>query len=124
MKRVILVLIVAGFMNSQFTIVTFAEDGNFSIKDLVSNPVYYDGKEITVEGSVEKIHYTIRNGTPYTLFRINGTENDLVGVYSKGHIPISLGTKVRVRGEFKREKRVMIFRFYNVIKAHLVEEIG
>jgi hypothetical protein len=124
MRREILVLIVTALVSLQFTTFTFADDGQFSIKELISDPVYYDGKEITVEGEVEKIHYTTRNGTSYTLFRMYDSEHNLIGVFSKGYIPISQGTKVRVMGEFKKEKRVMIFKFKNIIKAHRVEEIG
>ncbi len=124
MRREILVLIVTALASLQFTTFTFADNGQFSIKELISDPVYYDGKEITVEGEVEKIHYTTRNGTPYTLFRMYDSEHNLIGVFSKGYIPISQGTKVRVMGEFKKEKRVMIFKFKNIIKAHRVEEMG
>ncbi len=124
MKRYILALIVTAFVSLQFTTFIFADDEQFSIKELISDPVYYDGKEITVEGEVEKIHYTTTNGAPYTLFRIYDSEQNLIGVYSKGYMPISQGTKVRVMGEFKKEKRVMIFKFKNIIKAHRVEEIG
>jgi hypothetical protein len=123
MKRDILVLIITAFASLQFTTFTFADDGQFSIKELISDPVYYDGKEITVEGEVEKIHHTTRNGTPYTLFRMYDREQNSIGVYSKGYIPISRGTKVKVVGEFKKEKRVIIFTFKNIIKAHRVEEI-
>lgn len=124
MKKQIMVFIAAALVNLQFAALTFSDDGNFSIKELISDPIYYDGKEITVVGEVEKIHYTTRNGTPYTLFRMYDSEHNLIGVFSKGYIPISQGTKVRVMGEFKKEKRVMIFKFKNIIKAHLVEAIG
>ncbi len=124
MKRNILVLIVTAFVSLQFTTFTFADDGQSSIKELISDPVYYDGKEITVEGEVEKIHYTTRNGVTYTLFRMYDSEHNLIGVYSKGYVSISQGTKVRVMGEFKKEKRVVILKFKNIIKAHRVEEMG
>ncbi len=124
MIKRILILMVAGFVTWQFTTFTLADDEQVLIKDVISNPIYYDGKKVTVEGEVEKIHYTTRNGTPYTLFRIYDSENNLMGVFAKGHLTITKGTKVRVTGGFKKEKQALIFRFKNVIKAEQVEEIG
>ncbi len=110
MIKRILILMVAGFVNWQFTTFTFADDEQVLIKDVISNPIYYDGKKVTVEGEVEKIHYTTRNGTPYTLFRLHDSENNLIGVFSKGRLSISKGTRVRVTGWFKKEKRALIFK--------------
>lgn len=125
MVKKILVLMVAGFVNWQFTAFTLADDGQVSIKGVISNPVHYDGKRVTVEGEIEKVHYTTSSsGNPYTLFRLYDSENNSIGVYSKGRLLISKGTKVRVTGEFKKEKRAVIFKFKNVIKAKQVEKIG
>src|SRR6266478_5757593 len=101
----ILVLIIAGLVGWQFTTFVLGDDGQvlISIKGVVSNPVYYDGKKITVEGEVERVHYTTSSGDPYTLFRLSDSEHNLIGVFSEGHLPISKGTKVRVTGEFKKE---------------------
>lgn len=125
MIKKILVLMVVGFVNWQFTTFTLADDGPVSIKGVISNPVHYDGKKVTVEGEIEKVHYTTSSsGNPYTLFRLYDSEHNSIGVYSKGRLLISKGTKVRVTGEFKKEKRAVIFKFKNVIKAKQVEEIG
>jgi hypothetical protein len=133
MTKKILVLIVAfaGFMHLQFATFALADETQISrdseqipIKGIISNPVYYDGKNITVEGQVEKIHYTTSSGEPYTLLRLHDGEHNSIGVYSKGHLTISGGAKVRVTGTFKKEKGNWIFKFKNVLKAKQVEEMG
>ncbi len=133
MTKQILVLMVAvaGFMHLQFTTFALADDTQIStdteripIKRIISNPVYYDGKNITVEGEVGKIRYTTSSGQPYTLLRLHDGEHNSIGVYSKGHLTISGGAKVRVTGTFKKERGNWIFNFKNVIKAKQVEEMG
>jgi RecG-like helicase len=124
MKTKILVLVIVGFVSWQLTTFVLGNDGQVSIKGVVSNPVYYDGKKITVEGEVVKVHYTTSDGDPYTLFRLSDGEHNLIGVFYEGHLLISTGTKVRVTGEFKKEEQVtLIFTFKNVIEAERVDKI-
>jgi len=126
MATKLLFLMIAGLTSWQFTTFVLGDDGqvSISIKGVVSNPVYYDGKKITVEGEVERVHYTTSGGGPYTLFRLSDSEHNLIGVFLEGHLPISIGTKVRVTGEFKKEEQVtLIFKFKNVIEAERVEKI-
>jgi hypothetical protein len=122
MLRRVLILMVVGALNLQFA--AFADnDPESSIERVISNPVYYDGKEVVVEGEVEEIKYTTSSsGNHYTLFKLNDEEENSVGVYTKGRLPISEGNKVRVMGKFKKEKRYAIFKFKNVIKAKEVEK--
>jgi hypothetical protein len=96
------------------------------IRGLVSDPGYYDGKKVTVEGGVKEVHYTTSgSGNPYTLFKLHDGDQNEVGVYYKGHFPISKGNKVRVVGKFNKEKRAAFFlKFKNIIKANQVEKIG
>ncbi|MGE5444809.1 MAG: hypothetical protein ACM3SR_09440, partial [Ignavibacteriales bacterium] len=92
---------------------------------LVSDPDHYDGKKVAVEGGVKEVHYTTSSsGNPYTLFKLYDGDRNELGVYYKGHIPISKGSRVRVIGKFSKEKRVAFFlRFKNIIKANQVEKI-
>jgi hypothetical protein len=102
-----------------------ANDQESAIERIVSNPINYDGKEVVVEGRVKKIKYTTSSsGDPYTLFKLHDGEESTVGVYTKGRIQISEGSKVRVMGKFNKEKRYAIFKFKNVIKAKDVEKTG
>lgn len=122
----IFVFMVVGLASWQFTTFVLGDEGqvSISIKGVVSNPVYYDGKKITVEGEVEKVHYTTGDGDPYTLFRLSDSEHNLIGVFSEGHLPIYEGIKVRVTGEFKKEEQAtFILKFKNVIEAERVEKI-
>ncbi|MGE5444808.1 MAG: hypothetical protein ACM3SR_09435 [Ignavibacteriales bacterium] len=122
----ILAFMIVGLAGWQFTTFVLGDDGqvSISIKGVVSNPVYYDGKKITVEGEVERVHYTTNDGDPYTLFRLSDSEHNLIGVFSEGHLPIYKGIKVRVTGEFKKEEQAtFILKFKNVIEAERVEKI-
>lgn len=121
-----ILLIIAGLMSWQFTtsVPGSDEQASISIKWVVSNPIYYDGKKITVEEEVERVHYTTSDGDPYTLFRLSDSEHNLIGVFSEGHLSISKGNRVRVTGEFKKEERAtLILKFKNVIEAERVEKI-
>ncbi|GBD38125.1 MAG: hypothetical protein KatS3mg078_0573 [Deltaproteobacteria bacterium] len=122
-KRFFLSLVGVFFM--QFLVFAYAGDLSESIREIIENPIYYDGKDVVVEGEVEKIKFTESyDGDPYTLFKLYDDENNSVGVYFKGRLSITEGDKVKVFGEFKKEKRYAIFKFRNVIKAKRVEDIG
>lgn len=126
MPTKILTLIIAALGSWQFTTSVLGNDeqASISIKWVISNPVYYDGKKITVEGEVERVRYTTSDGDSYTLFRLSDSEHNLIGVFSEGHLPISKGNRVRVTGEFKKEERAnLILKFKNVIEAERVEKI-
>jgi hypothetical protein len=124
MRKKFLVLMVLGFVNWQFMAFALGDGEKVLIKWIVSNPAYYDGKIVKVEGEVEKVHYATSGGDPYTLFRLTDSEHNLIGVFSEGHLLIYKGTKVRVTGEFKKEEEASwIFKFKNVIEAKQVEKI-
>lgn len=131
MIRGIIIGIIAGLLYLQPVGVVFADDSQSIIEAIVSNPGQYDGKVVTVEGEVEKVRHTKSfSGDSYTLFRLEDNEDNLednedneVGVYTKGHLKISRGAKVRVMGKFSKEKKYVIYKFKNVIKAKEVEKI-
>jgi cytochrome c-type biogenesis protein CcmE len=125
----VLILMFAGFINLQFTPFILADMDytdyvQISIEGLVSDPDHYDGRRVTVEGGVQEVHYTTSSSSPYTLFKLHDGDHNEVGVYYKGHLPISKGNRVRVIGKFSKEKRVAFFlKFKNIIKANQVEKI-
>ncbi|HEX3034589.1 MAG TPA: hypothetical protein VHT73_05560 [Thermodesulfobacteriota bacterium] len=127
MIRGIIIGIIAGLLYLQPVGVVFADDSQSIIEAIVSNPGQYDGKVVTVEGEVEKVRHTKSfSGDSYTLFRLEDledNEDNEVGVYTKGHLKISRGAKVRVMGKFSKEKKYVIYKFKNVIKAKEVEKI-
>lgn len=125
MLKKILILMTAVALHLQSTASIQADDIDSEIERIVSDPGYYHGKEVVVEGEVEKIKYTTSSsGNPYTFFKLHDDEENSVGVYTKGRIPIFKGAKVRVMGKFKKEKSYAIFKFKNVIKAKEVEKTG
>jgi hypothetical protein len=125
MLRKFLILTMAMAAYLQPSAASRGDDLDSNIERIVSNPVYYHGKEVVVEGEVEKIKYTTSSsGKPYTLFKLHDDEENSVGVYTKGRVPISKGARVKVMGKFKKEKSYAIFKFKNVIKAKEVEKTG
>ena len=119
------IILFASFTLAVSTDVTITDSEEISIKGVISNPKYYDGKNITIEGEVEKVHHmTYFSGDPYTLLRLHDGEHNKIGVYSKGNLSINEGAKIRVTGIFKKEKGNFLIKFKNVIKAKQVEKIG
>ncbi|MCI0453386.1 MAG: hypothetical protein L0Y68_00140 [Candidatus Dadabacteria bacterium] len=107
------------------TDLTLSNSTEETIKNVISNPKYYNGKKITVEGEVEKVHHmTYFTGDPYTLIRLHDDENNEIGVYYKGNLSIAEGSKMRVTGTFKKEKGNFLIKFKNVIKAKKIEQIA
>lgn len=127
-NTIILILTFTCFIYLQFTALAnmdYTDYTKIPIKGLISDPKYYDGKKVTVEGGVKEVHYTTsKSGNPYTLFKLYDSDHNEVGVYYKGHLQISRGNKVRVMGKFSKEKRATFFlKFKNIIKANQVEKI-
>ncbi|MBI2487301.1 MAG: hypothetical protein HYW01_10150 [Deltaproteobacteria bacterium] len=122
LRKILVLIMVLGSLQAQ---PIQADAPESSIERVLANRLYYHGKEVVVEGEVEKIKYTTSSsGNPYTLFDLHDDEENSVGVYTKGRIPIFKGAKVRVVGKFKKEKEYAIFKFKNVIKAKEVEKLG
>jgi hypothetical protein len=92
------------------------------IEDVVSSPSYYDGRYIVVEGKVTRLEYRRSpKGDHYTIIRLEDSNDNDIGVYTKGILDIEEGSTVRVYGKFNKEKKYLFFRFKNVLKARQVE---
>ncbi len=96
-----------------------------TIDQLVSNPNQYDGQRVTLEGFVDKVEYTKSSkGEPFTLFRMNdGTNNEVRVYYEDEHLELSKGDKVKIQGRYKKQKRYLLYKLKNVIKARTVEKL-
>ncbi|MGB3729687.1 MAG: hypothetical protein WBA70_10615 [Thermodesulfobacteriota bacterium] len=96
-----------------------------TIDQLVSNPKQYDGQRVTLEGFVDKVEYTKSSkGEPFTLFRMNdGTDNEVRVYYEDEHLALSKGDKVKIQGRYKKQKRYLLYKLKNVIKARTVEKL-
>ena len=96
-----------------------------TIEDVVSYPYKYDGAELTLEGQVSKVKFTKSfTGKPYTAFKLLDQENNNINVYTKGHLDIEKGDKLRIYGKFSKEKEYLLIRFKNVLRAMSVEILG
>jgi len=96
-----------------------------TIEELVSNPGTYNGQRVTLEGFVDKVEYTkSAKGEPFTLFRMNdGSDNEVRVYYEDEHLPLSKGDKVKIKGRYKKQKKYILYKLKNVIKARTVEKL-
>jgi len=96
-----------------------------TIDELVSDPKTYNGQRVMLEGFVDKVEYTKSSkGEPFTLFRMNdGNDNEVRVYYEDEHLSLSKGDKVKIKGRYKKEKKYLLYKMKNVIKARTVEEI-
>lgn len=98
-----------------------------SLADLAKDPKAYDLKTVETSGVVADFKQkTSRAGNKYfTLkLRVNEKETTGVSVYSQGEADEAVkdGTKVKVIGVFREEKKVMDFTVKNEIDATKVKD--
>ena len=104
---------------------TTQNNSTATIEDVVSYPYRYDGAKLTLEGQVSKVKFTKSfTGKPYTAFKLLDQENNNIYVYTKGHLDIEKGDKLRIYGKFSKEKEYLLIRFKNVLRAISVEVLG
>ena len=96
-----------------------------TIEELVSDPKTYNGQRVTLEGFVDKVEYTKSSkGEPFTLFRMNNGNDDEVRVYYEDeHLALNKGDKVKIQGRYKKQKKYLLYKIKNVIKARTVEKL-
>ena len=102
--------------------IEFAE---VTIQQLVSDPKGYDGQRVTLEGFVDKVEYTKSGkGEPFTHIRMDdGTDNEVRVYYEDEHLALSTGDKVKIQGRYKKQKKYLLYKIKNVIKARTVEKL-
>ena len=104
-------------------LVTFAAyaDPPLTIQALVQDPNRYDGKVVTVVGTISAYRERASDtGHPFTVFALTdgGTS---VTVFIWNRHPYGNGDRVRVTGTFVRAKSVGTVTFDNEIQAHRIE---
>jgi hypothetical protein len=102
------------------TFVAYA-DPPLTVLALVQYPSRYDGKVVTVVGTIAGYRDRVSDsGHPYTVFRLTegGTS---VTVFTWNQYPFGNGDKVRVTGTFVRARSVGTVTFDNEIQAHRIE---
>ncbi len=91
----------------------FAAD---SIDNIASNNAVFDGKSVTVTGTVSDVKAkTSKRGNDYTTFDICATK--CIGVYVHGHPTVANGTTVTVTGDYTASKSMGSFTITNQISA-------
>lgn len=102
----------------EFTDVTIAQ--------ILSDPNEYNNDRVALEGFVDKVKYTKSSkGEPFTLFRLNdGTKNEVRVYYEDEHLALSKGDKVKIQGRYKKQKKYLLYKIKNVIKARTVEKLA
>jgi Putative peptidoglycan binding domain len=91
-----------------------------AVHDLVRNPSVFDGKEVTLSGTVSAlVTKTSHRGNVYTTFKLSDG-GDAVTVFSWGRLSVHDGDRVEVRGIFQQVKQVGPYTFHNEIQASSV----
>lgn len=92
-----------------------------SVRALVQNPDQYDGKVVSVVGTVTVYRERVSTvGNLYTTFRL--TEgNASVSVFVWDKQGLRNGRKVRVIGTFAKVRHVRALTFDNEIQAHRID---
>ena len=89
-----------------------------TIKEILSNPDKYDGREVTIQGKATKIKpRTSKKGYDSTTFTLKDESGKGMNIYTKGHPLITEGQKVTVTGIYQRLKMVGRKTFHNEVEA-------
>jgi len=95
-----------------------------TITEVSGNRELYDGKEISVLGTVANLRLkTSKAGNDYTTFSIKGDTGDSINVFIWKHRKLKEGQKVRVTGMYRKAKKVGRYTFNNEIEATEVKSL-
>ncbi|HLW60402.1 MAG TPA: OB-fold nucleic acid binding domain-containing protein [bacterium] len=96
-------------------------DPSLSVRALIQDPEQFDGKIVTVTGTVNDYQERMsKAGNPYTTFRL-ADRAATVAVFAWNHQGLSNGDRVQVTGTFEKVKRVAGYTFGNEIEANRIE---
>ncbi len=98
-------------------------DQGISVHALIQDPAKYDGRVVTVVGTITAYRERVSNaGNPYTTFRL--TEGDeFVAVFSWNKQGFSNGQRVRVTGTFSKIREAGTSPVGNEIQAYRIEAL-
>jgi hypothetical protein len=89
---------------------------------IVTDKDSYDGKEVSVEGSVSNLKFkTSKGGNNHTTFVLVGESGSRINVFIWGRLKLKPGQKVRVTGLYRKVMRVAHRIYYNQIDASEVK---
>ncbi len=89
-----------------------------TIKEILSNPVKYDGREVTMQGKATKIKpRTSKKGNDSTTFILKDESGKSMNIYTRGHPLIAEGQRVMVTGIYQKLKIVGRKTIKNEVEA-------
>lgn len=97
-----------------------------SVRDLLTNGKKFDGKVVTVTGSVDAFQArTSKAGNPYFVFKLK-EKDQTINVYGRGKLDKDLksGAKVEITGKYAVEKKVGKLTFKNEVDVTDREKPG
>ncbi len=94
-----------------------------SVHALIQDPVKYDGKVVTVVGTITAYRERVSTaGNPYTTFRLTDGDEYVV-VFSWNKQGFSNGQRVRVTGTFSKIREAGTSPVANEIQAYRIEAL-
>ncbi|MGA2318528.1 MAG: hypothetical protein ABSG71_19440 [Thermodesulfobacteriota bacterium] len=113
------IVLVLAIVLSGFSICPAIE---ITTEKIVTDKDSYDGKEVSVEGSVSNLKFkTSKGGNNYTTFVLVGKSGGRINVFIEGRLKLKPGQKVRVTGLYRKVKKVPRHTYYNEIEASEVK---
>jgi hypothetical protein len=93
-----------------------------TIDKIVANKNSYDGKEVSVSGTVSGVKFKTSKGKDYTTFTLIGEPGGRLNVFIFGKLKLHGGQKVQVTGKYYKVKKVGKYTFRNQIEATDIQE--
>jgi len=88
-----------------------------NITQIYDNTDMFHKKNVSVKGYISDYQERVsKRGNRYTVFQLYNDYGSMT-VHYQGHMGLSSGLRVCLKGEFLKEKRVRNLRFYNQIEA-------
>jgi hypothetical protein len=92
--------------------------GEVTISQLLSNPLAFDGRHVTVSGTAQDVESSSRGGHKFETFKI--CEHSCVKVFALGYPEITEGKGITVKGTFSADVAFGPF----VLHDEIVEDEG
>lgn len=93
-----------------------------STEKVIKSIDFYDGKEVSVKGTVSNIKIrTTAGGKTFTTFKLVGESGTRVNVFTWGRLTLQVGQKVEVTGIYRKIMRVDQRIYNNQIDASIIK---
>jgi hypothetical protein len=93
-----------------------------TIKEIVADKDSYDGKEVSVTGTVSTPRFRAsRHGEPYMTFPLLGDSGSRINILFWGEIKLKTGKKIKAQGIFRKIMEMGKYTFRDVIETSKIE---